>query len=611
MFRIIAEIGINHNGEEEKALRLINYASQSNCWGVKFQYRSDNFFAKNDEMGSTLIREELQKSNLQDEWIPSLIKYANGLNLKIGFSFFKEKDLIDFFDVKGFKSDFIKIPSPEFRNLSLIKKAKNYAPIMISYGGGEEDEIRHYIELSELSSNDVVFHCISNYPIAIGNQQLEFLNRLKTFSNAQTGYSSHDEEWEINLFAAQYGIKYIERHLCESKQDIGLDISTSSDPSEFKRLNHLLNNYNSILQSNKRTPNQGEVLNVRNLGTSLYAKRKISEGKKLSVEDFEEKSPRIGITKEEFKLYENQTIKHSIKKGHALTESHFKLGKSNLSNEYINFSNQNKLSLPVRLHDFYFFKNRFKFNKYEFHLSYMEIFELEENGYDSILNIISKHETYSIHLPDYISKDELINPFSENLFVKETSERVINTCLRLALNLEEKTGNKCLVLGSFSMNSFNTKDEFYKNFSDFISCLKNTFGIEIIAQWLPKKAWYFGGCVLVDLFCSYEDIKYCIKYNIPICLDTAHLILSANYFNEDWKNWFYKLIPLCKHIHLSDAEGTDGEGVEFGKGDIHSLKEIMEVDCIKVLEIWEGHLNQGEGFEKSLKYLLNETENPL
>ena len=607
MIKTIAEIGINHNGEKDKAFRLIKHAKDSNCWAVKFQYRSEDFFAVNDEMGSTLIREELKKSNLKENWILELIEYSKNLGLKVGFSFFRIKDLIDFFDIKGFQSDFIKIPSPEFRNLSLIKKAKEYAPIMISYGGGNEDEIRRFVNLSNLSSSDVVFHCISNYPISIGNQQLEFLERLKTFSKAQTGYSSHDEEWEINLFAAQFGIKYIERHICESKMDVGLDISTSSDPIEFKRLNHLLVNYNSVLKSSKRVPNQGEVLNVRNLGTSLYSKRNVSIGQKLSIEDFEEKSPRVGISSEEFKLLENQTLKYPLSEGEALIEGHFKLADSFISKELSDFSNQNQLSLPVRLHDFDFFKNRFKFQRYEFHLSYKEIFELEENGFESVLNIVSEQETYSIHLPDYISKDELINPFSKNITVKETSERIINTCLQLAVSLEEKTGNKCLILGSFSMNVYDEKNEFYSNFSDFISTKKNIFGIDIIAQWLPKKAWYFGGTVLVDLFCSYEDVEYCIKYDIPICLDIAHLILSANYFNEDWKSWFSKLSTLCRHIHLSDAEGTDGEGVKFGMGDIHSLNEIMEIDCIKVLEIWEGHLNQGKGFEEGLYFLLQKT----
>lgn len=604
MIKTIAEIGINHSGEKEKALRLIKHASNTGCWGVKFQYRTKDFFASVDEMGSTLIRDELQKSNLQENWIPDLIDFSKELGLKVGFSFFRIKDLIHFFEAKRLSSDFIKIPSPEFRNISLIEKAKKYAPIMISYGGGEENEIRKFIGLSKLSENDVVFHCISNYPIAIGNQQLQFLNRLKTFTKAQTGYSSHDEEWEVNLFAAQFGIGYIERHLCESKKDMGLDISTSSDPYEFKKLNSLLKNYNDILSCEKRTPNQGEVLNVRNLGTSLYATKDMEKGQSLLIDDFEEKSPRIGISKEEFKSLKSVFLKSPIFKGDALIESHIKLSKPKLEQDLIDFSNKNQLSLPVRLHDFNFFKNRFDFNNYEFHLSYKEIFELEQNGFESILKIASETETYSIHLPDYISKDELINPFSKNQGIKDTSQRIIDTCVQLAIELERKTKNKCFVLGSFSMNIFETKDEFYKKFRELILFYLESYEINIIAQWLPKKAWYFGGSVLVDLFSSYEDVLYCKNYNIPICLDIAHLILSANYYNDDWRHWLDELIPISKHVHLSDAEGTDGEGVKFGKGDIDSLDKILNLDCIKVLEIWEGHLNNGSGFEEGLKFLL-------
>ena len=118
---------------------------------------------------------------------------------------------------------------------------------------------------------------------------------------------------------------------------------------------------------------------------------------------------------------------------------------------------------------------------------------------------------------------------------------------------------------------------------------------------MPKKAWYFGGTAIINLFSDFEDIGFCLKNKIPICLDVAHLILSANYFNKEWKQWFDKLLPLCEHIHLSDAEGTDGEGVSFGKGDIHSLYEIINQNNIKVLEIWEGHINNGEKFYAGLK----------
>ena len=602
--KVIAEIGINHNGEKLKAFKLLQKAYESGCWGVKFQYRSDDFFAINDEMGSTLIREELEKSNLNKSWVPELIQKSNELGIAIGFSFFRVEDLEEFFS-KDMKIDFIKIPSPEFRNINLIKEAKKYTDcIMISYGGGEENEIIKAISDSDLRETDIVFHCISNYPIAIGNQQLSFLERLKKMTIAKTGYSSHDEDWEINLLAVTFGIEFIELHICESKNDIGLDISTSSEPSQIKKLTRILNSYDEILKCEKRIPNQGEVLNVRNLGTSLYFNVNLKKGDRLKNTHFIGKSPRIGLSYEEFNNIEDKILTKDIKIGEPLLIEHFEETKFKLSENLIRFSNDKRISLPVRLHDFKLFKDIFNFKHYEFHFSYKEIYHLAENGFSELLSIIDKSLTISIHLPDYISKDELINPFSNKSKVKDISVLIINTCSELATEIKTKTGKECIILGSFSMNQFKTKAEFYSTFKTFIQ--KNEYkNNRIVAQWLPKKAWYFGGTVLVDLFCSKEDIDLCLEYDIPICLDIAHLILSANYYNENWKKWYDLLLPLCRHIHLSDAEGDDGEGVTFGKGDLHSKEEILDLDCIKVLEIWEGHHNSGKGFKEGLRYLSN------
>ena len=603
MIRLIAEIGINHFGDKEKALRLIKIASSSGCWGVKFQYRQSDFFSKNDEMGSTLIRDELETSNLSDSILPELVACSKENGLAIGFSFFRELDLIHFYNNISFKIDFIKIPSPEFRNYNLITQAKEKSNcVMISYGAGEEEEIKNAIKKSELRKSDVVFHCISNYPVANGNQQLSFLKRLKKFSDAMLGYSSHDQDWEINVIAAQYGISYIERHLCESKNDIGLDISSSSDYNEFNKLNLLLSYYENIIVSKKRIPNQGEILNSRNLGTSLYASSNISKKDIFSESLFVEKSPRIGITKDQLKSLDVKKFSAEIKKGNPLLFDHFISVKDKISENLSFFANKQKISIPVRLHDFDLFKNKFKTSFFEFHFSYKEIFHLSKTGFSELLDKIHPDYTISIHLPDYINKDNLIDPFSTDMTVFEKSNSIINTCTSLANKIQSKTKKECLLLGSFSVNSFDTKSEFYLRFKSFLDSYKSQ-SVLIIAQWLPKKAWYFGGTIEVDLFCSEEDIEFCLEYDIPICLDIAHLILSANYYNKDWKVWYYKLLKNCKHIHLSDAEGTDGEGVKFGLGDLHSENEILNLNCVKVLEIWEGHLNQGEEFENGLKYL--------
>lgn len=601
---MIAEIGINHEGDFSKAKRLIDSASESNCWGVKFQFRGENFFSKNDEMGSTLIREELEKSNLKIEWITDLIEYSRVKDLKIGFSFFSERDLDFFIKNNEWSLDFIKIPSSQFRNIQLIQKAQKFSEIvMVSYGGGEENEIQASIKKSKFRSNDVVFHCISNYPVVAGNQQLDFLNRINKNTIAQKGYSSHDENWEINLIALGYGVKFIERHLCESKNDKGLDITTSSDKYELKKLVDLISKYHKIKNCEVRIPNQGEILNVRNLGTSLFAKSDLSEGTLVDLNHLTEKSPAVGLSMNDFESLKSKIITKPIKTGEPILKQHFDVELRKVTREQSDFAVRNKLSIPVRLHDFYFFINKFNIKNYELHFSYKEIFFLIENGFEELLSIIDKTFKISIHLPDYISKDELINPLSKNKNVKKDSNKIIEFCAFLAGKIEKKTGARCYIVGSFSMNEFISKDKFYFNFKNFINEIHTSYGVTILAQWLPKMAWYFGGSVQVDLFCNKKDIEMCNKYKIPICLDIAHLILSANYYKSDWKEWYNRLIKLTKHIHLSDAMGIDGEGVPFGDGDIHSLEEILKHSSVKVLEIWEGHLNDGEKFIDALEYL--------
>ena len=79
--------------------------------------------------------------------------------------------------------------------------------------------------------------------------------------------------------------------------------------------------------------------------------------------------------------------------------------------------------------------------------------------------------------------------------------------------------------------------------------------------------------------------------------------MSANFSNSHWNNWFTKLIPITRHIHLSDSYGTDGEGVEFGKGELGYPYDIMNTKYVKVLEVWQGHLDGFQGFKQAVKAL--------
>ncbi len=595
--KLIAEIGINHKGSYKIAKKLIDSAIDSGCWGIKFQYRNiQRFYNSTNEIGDEMISDEIKKSYLSSRDIYSLKDYAKKHNLKVGISFFNQEDLKDVCKKKNI-FDFIKIPSAELKNYELVSSANKYSDIVIlSTGGHNLKEIKNAVSLYSFLTNPIYLLCTSNYPSEIGSQNLATIDNLKKIKNIRIGYSSHDKDYEIPLIAAVLGAEFIERHVTLNKDDKGLDHSSSSDPSELKSLGKILNNLDRIYGNKTKPVNQGEKINMQNLGTSLYAKKNIKEGEKLLLKDVVVKAPKKGMNVEEFNKLNNKILKKSLLKNEAITESHFKNNRI-LSKEIKNQLIKRNISLPVRFHDLEAINNEFKLANYEIHMSYKDVSQMKNNL--SKINNISD-AFFTIHLPDYLDKDALFDPFSKKNTIKSKSLNMVEKIIKFEkkiINSEKK------LISSIGVNSYKNKDLFYKNLKIFISQIDKKHSVKFLPQWLPKKAWYFGGSFDTEVFSSEEDIFYLKKYKIKICLDVAHLIMSANSSGEDWKEWYSKLKPLIEHIHISDASGEDGEGIEFGKGQLEHVDKIIKLDTTKVLEVWQGHLNNYEGFHKGLNFL--------
>ena len=369
------------------------------------------------------------------------------------------------------------------------------------------------------------------------------------------------------------GIKYIERHLTIDKFENGLDDSSSSDENEFVKLCFFANKFNQIMGNNERILNQGEILNMQNLGTSLYANKNIKINSRIQKKDFIVKAPRVGITPKQFINFKNKKTKSEIKKGAPILFSNFSSENIKLQNSEIAFSNRFNLSLPIRIHDFRMLNERFPIKLNELHLSYEDVFKLKNNS--KILNqLINKDIKYSIHLPDYVSKNNLLDPVSNNKNISLESVKIIKTVKEITKFISDKTNNNVNIIGSFSRSPLSDK---FQSLDIIFECLKNleSKDFKILPQWLPKIAWYFGGAEIQKNFCDENDIKYIMKNKISICLDVSHLILSANYAEQKWKSWYDKLIKFTKIIHLSDAKGIDGEGIKLGEGDIGDFSFIL------------------------------------
>ena len=593
---VIAELGINHSGSYELAKGLIMGAKESGVNAVKFQYRNlDRAYSDDkNEIGDSIISYEINRNFLTIENILELTEFAQRINLSVGISFFTSQDIKDFSDsVKVF--DFYKIPSPELTNLSLINELLELEKyVLISTGAHSEEEIESvFYNLPEVGWSPM--HCISNYPALSINAKLGYIKYLNRKWKKPVGYSSHDEDWVNIIGAIALGAKIIERHITKNKYDIGLDHGSSSDFKEFSKISkYALDSKHIFYGDSPRIPNQGELINLQNLGRTFYANRDISSVEILLEQDFDYKSPRIGLGYKDFQDATGSPILKTIKKGQAVISDHLN-EVVQVSKKVINFANQHKISIPVRIHDYIKIREELPTSFYEFHLSYKEVADLED------LFFVNRSDSVSIHLPDYVNAHYLLDPFSNIAQQRKASLALIGKISSLVRAYQAKYQKKIIVVGSFS--SIQRSD---KNFYDKCERLSNQLllqDINLCFQWLPPYAWYFGGSKKITVFNQEKDCGEILQRKLPVCLDTSHLILGANFFGFNAKQILTLIEANIVHTHISDAIGIDGEGMQFGsssKPNSDLILSLLDKDIVKVIEVWQGHSNNFRGFKEGL-----------
>jgi sialic acid synthase SpsE/sugar phosphate isomerase/epimerase len=596
MIKIISEIGINHDGDYEKAKKLILLTYQSGAHAVKFQYRNiGNVYAEYiREIGDEILSKEINRNFLSPNQLLNLSDYAKKLGLEVGISFFDTKDIQDFSE--GINSfDFFKIPSIELTNKELINTLLTFNKhLYISLGAHDEKEVDNILKIMP-KTGWTPMHCISNYPTSIENSRLGYITYLQNKWGIDVGYSSHDDDYEVCLLAMYIGVSVIERHITLSRESDGLDHSSSSTLDHFKKIVRFSESMPSIKAGNSpRIPNQGELLNRQNLGRSFYAIGDFKKGHILRKSDLIYRSPATGLSNNEIQNYIGKQLLTSLNKGDVVSKSLF-IENKKIKSDVLNIAKEINLSIPVRLHDYQQIEKMIPINAFEFHLSFDEAMSEIDT------TLFGKNNNYSIHLPDYINSTKLMDPFSNDKDQRELSLNIIENTVDFAERLQDLTGDKVLIVGSFSI-IHEDKNNFYRSHSGlFKKYLKRS--VEIVPQWLPPIAWYFGGSVTLNVMNNIDDIEYIKKYDMNICMDICHLLLGQNYFKFSANSILDELKSKIKHLHIADAAGIDGEGLPIGDGELKNsqlLKKILSFNCLKVIEVWQGHLDNAAGFKEEV-----------
>ena len=234
----IAEIGINHNGNVNEALLLIELAAEAGFDFVKFQKRNPERYPEREYnsplFGLTTYREHKKRLELNRADYEEIDRFCKDLEIGWTASPF-DFESVDF--LESFDSPFYKIASPSALNLDLVRYiAEKGRPVVVSTGMATVADIRACLSVLSLGldrNQITILLCNSEYPTPLDHVNLSFIPRLKELFDrfaGHVGYSSHDGGVAIPVQAVAYGAEWIEVHVTRNRAAKGSDHAASLEP---------------------------------------------------------------------------------------------------------------------------------------------------------------------------------------------------------------------------------------------------------------------------------------------------------------------------------------------------------------------------------------------
>ncbi len=301
---VIAEAGVNHNGDLLKAYRLVDEAKKAGADAVKFQtsipLKSISKYAKMakyqiDNIGEeTSMIEMAKKISLPFDSFRKLKKYCD----EIGIIFLSTPFHLEAADFLNDLVPYFKVPSGEITNYPLLENiAKKRKPIILSTGMCSLSEIEEAIEIfyNEGNKNIILLHCTSNYPCPFNEVNLKAMQTLAYAFKLPIGYSDHTLGIEVPIAAVAMGAKIIEKHFTLDKKLPGPDHKASLEPNELKEMVKAIRNIEKALGDGIKKPNKSEIEIMKVARKSLIATKDIRAGEIIKESDIAIKRPGTGI----------------------------------------------------------------------------------------------------------------------------------------------------------------------------------------------------------------------------------------------------------------------------------------------------------------------------
>jgi len=305
---IIAEAGVNHNGNMNMARRLIDAAADAGADWVKFQtFKADQLVTKkaekasyqNQGTGSSESQHTmLSKLELTRDMHNELIEHCKSRGIKF-FSTGFESESLDLLIELGL--DYFKIPSGEITNLPYLRHVGQYRkPVILSTGMSTLDEIEKALNILEQEGTPrdciIVLHCNTEYPTPMIDVNLRAMLTIRDTFSVQVGYSDHTLGIEVAIAAVALGAKVIEKHFTIDRKLPGPDHKASLNPEELKLMVKAIRNIEKAMGDGIKRPSVSELKNKSTVRKSLVASRPIFKGEVFSEANLVVKRPGTGLS---------------------------------------------------------------------------------------------------------------------------------------------------------------------------------------------------------------------------------------------------------------------------------------------------------------------------
>lgn len=305
---IIAEAGVNHNGDIKLAREMIDVAAKTGVDAIKFQtFKAENL-VRADAIKAEYQKKSTDEAESQLDMLRKLeLSFEDFQNLK---NYCSEKKIVFLsspFDIesaqflRSIKMDIFKLPSGEITNVPLLRYVGSLnKKVIISTGmaslGEIEFALHNILDAGTEKANVSILHCNTEYPTPFADVNLKAMCTIKEAFRVDVGYSDHTDGIEVPIAAVALGAKIIEKHFTLNRQMPGPDHLASLEPDEIKRMVESIRNIEAALGDGRKIPSRSETKNKLIVRKSITAARLISKGERLTSENLTTKRPADGIS---------------------------------------------------------------------------------------------------------------------------------------------------------------------------------------------------------------------------------------------------------------------------------------------------------------------------